>query len=793
MTSLPPLPETLDGDDHATADRLRSILVASGAAAAWEWQLANKLFVGDAAFAALYGLTLAQAAAGVPPSVFFSIIHQQDRDRIRLAIGGVARGTELLSKEYRIIPVGGDGMRWVHLRGRTQFGEDGRALRFGGVLVDITEQKRLEEQLRISQSSGGVGTFEHTLGFGTVSVSAKFCSMLGLHMAANLPLRTINAVVYPGDPPIVDPVTVRPGVESMADLVSEAEFRVVLPGSDDVRWFMRRGEYVEDIEAVGVRFSGVIYDITAAKHTERQLRTFNETLEQRVAERTRERDRIWRVSEDLLGVADAAGVWLSINPAWERLLGWPESEILGKTSSWLEDDTQRRPISEVMSQLAEASRTFGFENRLRMREGGYRSLSWAAVREGDLFYCVARDVTEAKRAAEALAQAEEQLRQSQKMEAVGQLTGGLAHDFNNLPTDITGSLELLNTRAGQGRFAELPRYVDTAQSACRRAAALTHRLLAFARRQTLSAKPTDIPRLIAGMEDLLRRTMGPETRVVITAPAGLWTTLVDQNQLENALLNLCINARDAMPDGGRLDIALSNRVIDTVAPELSELSPGEYVCLQVTDTGSGMSPEVLAHAFEPFFTTKPLGLGTGLGLSMIYGFTRQSGGQVHIGSEPGRGTTVALYLPRTLQDTLLNADAPTQESLPRSGQGETILLVDDEAIVRMLVTDVLEEQGYRAFEAEDGEAALRLLRSELEIDLLVTDIGLPGGMNGKQLADMARSLRPGLRVMFITGYAGQSVLSASKVDASTDVLTKPFALDTLARRIRQLIDTNVAG
>ena len=788
MTSLPPLPEPLHSRASETADRLRSILVASGAAAAWEWQLAEKLFVGDAAFAALYGLTLAQAAAGVPAAVFFAIIHPQDRDRIRLAIGSVARGAELLSKEYRIIPVGGDAMRWVHLRGRTQFDEDGRALRFGGVLVDITEQKRLEDQLRISQSSGGVGTFEHTLGFGTVSVSAKFCSMLGLHMAANLPLRTINAVVYPGDPPIVDPAGVRsPGC------VSEAEFRVVPPDSSDVRWFMRRGEYVEDSEALGVRFSGVIYDITAAKHTEGQLRTLNETLEQRVAERTRERDRIWRVSEDLLGVADAAGVWLSINPAWQRLLGWPEREILGKTSSWLEDDTQGRPIGEVMSKLAESSRTFGFENRLRTREGGTRSLSWTAVREGDLFYCVARDVTEAKHAAEALAKAEEQLRQSQKMEAVGQLTGGLAHDFNNLLTAITGSLELLNTRVTQGRFSDLPRYVDTAQSACKRAAALTHRLLAFARRQTLSPKPTGIPRLIAGMEDLLRRTMGPEIEVMIDAPAGLWTTLVDQNQLENALLNLCINARDAMPEGGGLTIVLSNRVIDQAAPELSELAPGEYVCLQVTDTGSGMSPEVLARAFEPFFTTKPLGQGTGLGLSMIYGFTRQSGGQVHISSELGRSTTVALYLPRSLQDTLLNADAG-RDALPlRSGQGETILLVDDEAIVRMLVTDVLEEQGYRAFAAEDGEAALRLLRSDLTVDLLVTDIGLPGGINGKQLADMARLMRPGLRVMFITGYAGQSVLTSSKFDAGSDVLTKPFALDTLARRIRQLIDTNAAG
>jgi PAS domain S-box-containing protein len=782
MTSLP-RPDAQSDSDHETIDRLRTILVASGAAAAWEWQLATKRFVGDAAFAALYGLTPEQALAGVPGAVFFSIIHPQDRDRIRLAIGGVARGAELLSKEYRIVPAGGDGVRWVHLRGRSLIDDNGQPLRFSGVLVDITEQKRLEEQLRISQSSGGVGTFEYTLGFGTVSVSAKFCSMLGLHLAPNLPLRTINAVVHPGDPPIVDPVSIRP-----AGFVSNTEFRIIPPGTTDVRWFMRRGEYIGDSEALGVRFSGVIYDITAAKHTEAQLRTLNDTLEQRVAERTRERDRIWRVSEDLLGVADASGVWISINPAWERLLGWSEGEILGRTTSWLEDTEQAQSISEAMAKLAEGARTFGFENRLRTRGGDERSLSWAVVRERDCFYCVARDVTEAKQAAEALAKTEEQLRQSQKMEAVGQLTGGLAHDFNNLLTAIAGSLELLGTRVREGRYAALPRYIDAAQSASKRAAALTHRLLAFSRRQTLSPKPTDILRLIAGMEDLLRRTMGPEISVQTNAPPDLWTTLVDQNQLENALLNLCINARDAMPQGGRLRIDLSNETLGKALSELHDLSPGEYVCLKVTDSGAGMPPDVLAHAFEPFFTTKPLGLGTGLGLSMIYGFARQSGGQAHIRSAPGDGTTVALYLPRNLLDDHAEGAEPVTVSLLQSGQGETVLVADDEAAVRMLVSDVLTDHGYHVVEAGDGESALQLLRSNVSIDLLVSDVGMPGGMNGKQLAAAARRLRPGLKVLFITGYAGQSMLDDTNFNAGADVMTKPFAMDALASRIRQLLD-----
>ena len=619
-----------------------------------------------------------------------------------------------------------------------------------------------------------------------MSVSAQFCTLLGLHPAANLPLRTINAVVFPDDPQIVDPATIHaPGY------VSEAEIRVMRAGSSDPRWIMRRGEYLGDSETKGVRFSGVIYDITAAKRTETELRNLNETLEHRVTERTRERDRIWRVSEDLLGVADAAGVWLSINPAWERLLGWSESEILGRTSGWLEQAGQAHSISEAISHLAEDARNFGFENQLRTRDGHYRWLSWAAVREQDLFYCVARDVTQSKQAADALARAEEQLRQSQKMEAVGQLTGGLAHDFNNLLTVICGSLEMLDMRLAHARYGELPRYVEAAQGAATRAAALTHRLLAFSRRQTLSPKPTDVTRLIADMEDLLRRTMGPEIEVETKVPPGIWTTLVDQNQLENALLNLCINARDAMPGGGHLCVELMNCTMSKAAASAYELAPGEYVCLQVTDDGTGMGPDVIAHAFEPFFTTKPIGVGTGLGLSMIYGFARQSGGQAHIRSEVGQGTTISLYLPRDLEDVRAAEGAPIAGLALAAGQGETVLVVDDEAVVRMLVAEVLGDHGYRALEAEEGESGLRLLQSGERIDLLVTDIGLPGGMNGKQLADLGRHLRPGLKVLFITGYAEQSVLNYANFDAGMDVITKPFALDVLAARMRQLIDTKV--
>jgi CheY-like chemotaxis protein len=370
---------------------------------------------------------------------------------------------------------------------------------------------------------------------------------------------------------------------------------------------------------------------------------------------------------------------------------------------------------------------------------------------------------------------------------VGQLTGGLAHDFNNLLTGIVGSLEMMQARIAQGRIGELPRYIVAARGAADRAAVLTHRLLAFSRRQTLDPKPTGVNRLVAGMEELIRRTVGPAVTLEVVAAVGLWTTLVDANQLENALLNLCINARDAMPDGGRLTIETANRWLDERTARDRDLPPGQYVSLCVSDTGSGMTPQMMARAFDPFFTTKPLGLGTGLGLSMVHGFVRQSGGEVRIYSEPGQGTMVCLYLPRHLGEDAAGASGPAAAALPSDGQGETVLVVDDEPTVRMLVAEVLAELGYTAIEAADATAGLALLQADGRIDLLVTDVGLPGGMNGRQLADAARATRPGLKVLFITGYAENAVIGHGHLESGMQVVTKPFAMDALAGRIRAMI------
>ncbi|WP_166761842.1 hybrid sensor histidine kinase/response regulator [Xanthomonas euroxanthea] len=389
----------------------------------------------------------------------------------------------------------------------------------------------------------------------------------------------------------------------------------------------------------------------------------------------------------------------------------------------------------------------------------------------------------------ALLLAEEKLRQSQKMEAVGQLTGGLAHDFNNLLTAISVGLELLQTRIEQGKYDRLERYVEMAQSSAARATALTQRLLAFSRRQTLAPTALEVQALVHGMHDIIARTLGPSIALRLRPAPDAWKVLVDAPQLENALLNLCINARDAMPDGGELTIGIANRVLEAEAAQQLDLPVGEYVCLSVQDTGTGMSAEVMSKVFEPFFTTKPIGQGTGLGLSMIYGFTRQSGGHVRIDSEVGVGTTMALYLPR------FNGALPQDETVPASeqpvhsaAQSCTVLLVEDETAIRVLMSEVLGEAGYRVIETAEGSAAVERLRSQEAIDLLVTDVGLTGGLNGRQVADAGRQYRPTLPVLFVTGYAATAAVGAGQLDEGMEVLTKPFLAVDLERRVAQLLE-----
>ena len=382
---------------------------------------------------------------------------------------------------------------------------------------------------------------------------------------------------------------------------------------------------------------------------------------------------------------------------------------------------------------------------------------------------------------------EETLRQSQKMEAVGHLTGGLAHDFNNLLAGISGSLELMQMRLKQGRITDLDGYIRTAETATQRAAALTHRLLAFSRRQTLDPKPIAANRLILNMMELISRSVGPQVTVETKLAVDLVLTLCDAHQLENAVLNLCINAKDAMPAGGRLFIETTNIAVDDCGAQPGDMAPGSYLVVSVIDTGTGMTPEVVARAFDPFFTTKPLGKGTGLGLSMIYGFAKQSGGKVEIHSELGGGTTVRLYLPCYVGRLEDEEARPEQATAARANGGETVLVVDDEPAVRMLVTDVLKEAGYAVIEAADGFSGLRVLQSNARIDLLISDVGMPGGMSGWQMADAGRDVRPELKVLFITGYAEETRAGDGHMKPGMHIMTKPFTLAALGRQVRNLI------
>jgi PAS domain S-box-containing protein len=502
---------------------------------------------------------------------------------------------------------------------------------------------------------------------------------------------------------------------------------------------------------------------------------------------TRERDRTWEISPVLKVVVDYAGTILSVNPSWTRILGWTRADAIGRpvTAFMTPEESERSAVRRARMVAGDVLPEY--QAVFLTKEGEPRRILLKTVAERGEIYAFGRDVTGEHKAAEALRQAEEALRQSQKMEAVGQLTGGIAHDFNNLLTGIMGSLDLLSARIAQGRVGEVDRYLTAAQGAAKRAASLTHRLLAFSRQQTLDPRPTDVNRLVAGMTELVRRTVGPSIVIEAVTATGLWTTLVDAGQLENSLLNLCINARDAMPEGGRVTIETANRWMDRAAAANFDLPPGQYISLCVSDTGTGMTPDVIARAFDPFFTTKPIGQGTGLGLSMIYGFARQSGGHVRIYSEIGEGTMVCIYLPRHHGAAEIAEVLPALADAPRAGAGETVLVVDDEPTVRMLVTETLLDLGYQAIEAVDGPSGLRVLQSDSRIDLLVTDVGLPGPMNGRQMADAARVKRPGLNVLFITGFAENAVVGNGQLERGMHVLTKPFAMEALARRIKELI------
>jgi len=490
--------------------------------------------------------------------------------------------------------------------------------------------------------------------------------------------------------------------------------------------------------------------------------------------------------------------WFGMAPA--DVIGRHVREIVGDDGYLMREPDMRRALDGQTVRLElPMPRHDGQRRHAEIRYLPRRDATGAV----DGFHVFAMDVTDRKQTEEDLARrvqertgeleremanrtkAEAALRQSQKMEAVGQLTGGIAHDFNNMLTGIIGALDIMKRRIASGRLDDLDRFMDAAATSAQRAAGLTARLLAFSRRQSLDLRPTAINPLVQSLDELLRRSVNENIALSIVTSDAVTGALVDANQLENAILNLAINARDAMPDGGQLTV--ETRAVELSATDLAaqpDIEPGRYVVVAVSDTGVGMTPDVLEKVFDPFFTTKPIGQGTGLGLSMVYGLARQSGGQARIHSQPGVGTTVSLYLRAV--DPVAADDTATAAPAAPEGKGQTVLLVEDDDAVRLLVRDVLAELSYAAVEAQEAQGAIAVLQSDRPIDLLISDVGLPG-MDGRQLADIARRHRPDLPILFITGYAENAAIRSGFLGTDMAMITKPFALDALAQKISEML------
>ncbi|MDE2405172.1 MAG: PAS domain S-box protein [Sphingomonadales bacterium] len=720
---------------------------------------------GTEEFSRIFGLEPGQE---VSARVIEDLVIGPDRD----IVSDVARrraGTAALDVTYRIRRADNGEERTIARKAEYELDADGTPVRMIGAVQDVTDRHRIQQALAKSEAQ--------------FSALAQNMPTLVWTARADGALDWFNdrMYAYSGEAPgtlfgdgwmrVLHPDDLAPATDRWQAAVAgghtfETEFR--LRDRDGAyRWHLSRAVPLVDAEGAISAWVGTNTEIEAQKRAEEAY--------------ARDRDRLWTISQDLMVVCEHDGRIAAINPSAERLLGWRDAELAGRLVTELIHPEDCAATVAELARIAGGATSHSFENRYRTREGDYRLLSWTAVSDGARIHGVARDVTDQRAI-------EEALRQSQKMEAVGQLTGGIAHDFNNLLQGIVGGLDMIALRLEEGRTDDMPRWLGGARTAADRAAALTHRLLAFSRRQPLDPRPLRVNPLVASMEDLVRRTLGERMSLQLVLAGGLWAALCDANQLEAAILNLAINARDAMPGGGTLTIETCNTVIaDPHAAHEHDVAPGEYVCIAVTDTGAGMSRDVIARAFEPFFTTKPIGQGTGLGLSMIYGFARQSGGSARIESEPGLGTTVRLLLPRHHDDG--EGDGATEPTPERAAgaAGEVVLVIEDEFLVRGLIVEVLEELGYRVIEANDGPTGLDVLQTDQPIDLLLTDIGLPG-LNGRQVADAARVTRPGLKVLFMTGYAENAAIASGFLEPGMAMITKPFAMEALTARVREILE-----
>ncbi|SEO87947.1 PAS domain S-box protein [Pseudomonas sp. Snoq117.2] len=801
-----------------TQERYRLVAEATNDAI-WDWDFNSGQVLWNEALTTAYG----HLPETVEPtgSWWLGQIHPDDRARIDASIHGVIDGDGVVwTDEYRFLRADGS-YALVFDRGRVIRDSYGRPTRMIGAMLDMSQLQTAETALRKSEER--FRAIIETIGSAFAIVQVKF-----------------DADDKPIDYRFLE---ANPAFERQAGVNLRGKWVTEFAPNLERFWFDTYGHVAKtgepatfenyantferwfDVRAVRVgdpdeRQIAILFsDVTERRNAEERLR-----ISEALARENIERVQLalsagaiigtwhWDLPTDRFTVDEAFATVFGLDPRLGR-----EGLSLAQVVTNVHPD-DKDGLAHAIDVVIAQGGPFAHQYRVRRADGRYYWIEAngrvdhaadgtplhfpgvlidveerrAIEAERDKALAALRTLNEtleirvAERSAE-LMQAEEKLRQSQKMEAVGQLTGGLAHDFNNLLAGISGALELMETRIAQGRLRELDRYLVAAQGAAKRAAALTHRLLAFSRRQTLAPRPVDVNQLIDGLTELIQRTVGPGIQVETVGAAGLWPALVDPSQLENSLLNLCINARDAMPKGGRITIETANRWMDREIARAQDLPEGQYLSLCVTDTGVGIPPEVAARVFEPFFTTKPIGQGTGLGLSMIYGFARQSGGQVRLYSEVGQGTTLCIYLPRYLGEAPAAEGLATRLDVAGTSQGETVLIVDDEPTVRMLVMDILEDLGYAVIEAADSLTGLKILQSDVHLDLLITDVGLPGGMNGRQMADAGRQSRPGLKTLFITGYAENAAIGNGHLDPGMEILTKPFAVDALAARVREMM------
>jgi len=804
-----------------TRERYRLAVKATNDAI-WDWDLTANHVTWNEALEEAYGHAL--ATVETTGQWWLAQIHPDDRARIETSIHAVIDGdadAEAWSDEYRFRRLDGSYAEVLD-RGHVIRDASGQAVRMIGAMLDLSRTRSAETALR--QSKERFSTILETIEAAFAIVQVKF-----------------DADDHPIDYRFVE---ANPAFERQAGVNLQGKWVTEFAPDLERFWFETYGHVAKTGESANFESYAKAFerwfDVRAVRvgdPVERQIAIFFSDVTERreAAERLRVSEALSRENVERVQLALAAGAiigtwhWdlptdrVTVDEAFAQVFGLDPALGLDGLSFVQVAATvhpeDRDQMTATIDEVITRGGAYSHQYRVRRADGRYYwieangRVDFASDGTPLRFPGVLIDVDERRsveaqrdRATEALRalndtleqrvaartaelmQAEEKLRQSQKMEAVGQLTGGLAHDFNNLLAGISGALELMSTRIAQGRFNDVQKYIGTAQGATKRAAALTHRLLAFSRRQTLDPRPTDVNTLMEGMTELIQRTVGPSILVETVAATALWPTLVDASQLENALLNLCINARDAMPNGGRIVIETANRCLDFEASHADELPEGQYLTLSVTDTGTGMAPDVIAKAFDPFFTTKPIGQGTGLGLSMIYGFAKQSGGQVRINSHVGQGTTMCIYLPRYHGNPTQNSDETINTPATFTETGVTILIVDDEPTVRVFLTEVLGDLGYTLIEAADSVAGLKVLRSDVHIDLLITDVGLPGGMNGRQMADAGREVRPELKTLFITGYAENAAIDNAYLEPGMLVLTKPFAIEALVSRVRELLN-----